>query len=206
MCRHFGLLLEFSELSWRVTAKDVDPNRTTAIYLEEADVCRRVSPELNFLLLLDDRGGSRCVPEQISAQAFEALLAELQQARGASDPTVAATPDVYRPRRRRANCVGPTVHEGERVTGSSGDTRSDDHRVPRARRKHDEDRGRWTRCERTWRGRAESLGVGSRSAGSKAGWHHGEAADLARRSMGPTWAKRISLLTNRADAVVEEPP
>jgi tetratricopeptide (TPR) repeat protein len=77
MCRHFGLSLELSDLRWGVTVKDIDQNRTATICLEEVDLCRQVSPELNFLLLLGDRVGSRFIPEQVSAHTLETLLAEL---------------------------------------------------------------------------------------------------------------------------------
>lgn len=80
MCRHFGLSLEISDLRWGVTAKDVDQNRTAAICLNEVDLCRQVSPEVNFLLLLGDRVGSRFIPDRVSAQALETLLAELARA------------------------------------------------------------------------------------------------------------------------------
>lgn len=80
MCRHFGLSIELSDLRWGVTAKDVDQNRTAAICLDEVDLCRQVSPELNFLLLLGDRVGSHFIPDRVSAEALSTLLAELSHA------------------------------------------------------------------------------------------------------------------------------
>jgi tetratricopeptide (TPR) repeat protein len=77
MCRHYGLSFELSDLRWGVTDRDVKQNRTVAICLKEVDLCRHVSPELNFLLLLGDRAGSRFIPEQVSARALETLLSDL---------------------------------------------------------------------------------------------------------------------------------
>ena len=80
MCRHFGLTLELSDLRWGVTARDVDQNRTARICLDEVDVCRAVSPEANFFVLLGDRVGSRFVPDRVSARALGLLLAALGRA------------------------------------------------------------------------------------------------------------------------------
>ena len=80
MCRHFGLSSQLSDLRWGVTDKDINQNRTAVICLEEVDLCRRVSPELNFLLLLGDRCGSRFIPDRVPAQSFATLLSDLARA------------------------------------------------------------------------------------------------------------------------------
>lgn len=75
MARYFGLSLQVSDLRWGVTIRDIELNRTVDLCLDEVDVCRSTSPELNFLVLLGDRAGSRFVPEKVSRETLADLLA-----------------------------------------------------------------------------------------------------------------------------------
>jgi len=87
MARHFGLALELSDFRWGVTSADLAQDRTAALCLHEVDLCRRLSPEANFLVLLGDRAGSRIVPGAVPRDALERLCADLRKA---SDSAAAA--------------------------------------------------------------------------------------------------------------------
>jgi hypothetical protein len=80
MCRHYGLSFELCDLRWGVTARDVNHNRTVQICLDEVDFCRAVSPELNFVLLLGDRVGSRFLPDTVPSVALDLLMVLVRRA------------------------------------------------------------------------------------------------------------------------------
>lgn len=83
MARHFGLDLELSDFRWGVTRVDIEHDRTVALCLQEVDICRRLSPEANFLVFLGDRAGSRILPATASHDALDRLLTAL---RAVQDP------------------------------------------------------------------------------------------------------------------------
>jgi tetratricopeptide (TPR) repeat protein len=78
MSRHFGLNLELSDFRWGVTSADLAHHRTAALCLREVDLCRRLSPEANFLILLGDRAGSRVFPASVPRETFTTLCGELR--------------------------------------------------------------------------------------------------------------------------------
>jgi hypothetical protein len=77
MARHFGLGPEISDLRWGVTRFDLAQQRTAALCLREVDLCRRISPEANFLVLLGDRAGSRVLPASVPYPVPQELRADL---------------------------------------------------------------------------------------------------------------------------------
>jgi tetratricopeptide (TPR) repeat protein len=77
MASHFGLNLEISDLRWGVTRADLAQQRTAALCLQEVDLCRRISPEANFLVLLGDRAGSRVLPTGVPFHILQELRADL---------------------------------------------------------------------------------------------------------------------------------
>ncbi|MFC9683615.1 tetratricopeptide repeat protein [Streptomyces sp. NPDC056948] len=78
MSRHYGLDFQFSDLRWGVTPKDVVEDRTALICLEEVTRCRLTSPELNFLVILGDRAGTRFFPRWLPSSAVGDLRRRLR--------------------------------------------------------------------------------------------------------------------------------
>jgi hypothetical protein len=84
MSRHYGLDFQFSDLRWGVTPKDVVEDRTALICLEEVTRCRLASPELNFLVVLGDRAGTRFLPRWLPSSAIDDFRQRLRSSWAAS--------------------------------------------------------------------------------------------------------------------------
>ena len=72
-CRERGGRFQAIDLRWGVSDAAARDRRTMNICLEEIRRCRRISPALNFIVLLGDRYGWRPIPAEIDAGDFERL-------------------------------------------------------------------------------------------------------------------------------------
>ena len=80
LCAAQGCRFQPIDLRWGVSQEAGNEKRTLAICLEEIARCQRLSPDLNFLVLLGDRYGSCFLPERIPSQQVARLLPHLAPA------------------------------------------------------------------------------------------------------------------------------
>lgn len=73
LCRERGARFQAIDLRWGVSQEASNDQRTIAICLEEIRRCRRLSPNIYFLVLLGNRYGTRLLPDSIDADEFQQL-------------------------------------------------------------------------------------------------------------------------------------
>src|SRR5215470_13286938 len=74
-CRERGGRFQAIDLRWGVSAQAARDRRTMAICVEEIRRCLRISPALNFMVLLGDRYGWRPLPSVVDAADFAQICA-----------------------------------------------------------------------------------------------------------------------------------
>ncbi|MFO7906038.1 MAG: DUF4062 domain-containing protein [Pirellulaceae bacterium] len=74
-CRQYGFQFQAIDLRWGVPGEAGLDHRTMRICFDELRRSQHVSPEPNFLILLGNRYGWRPLPEAISEDEFNRLLA-----------------------------------------------------------------------------------------------------------------------------------
>ncbi len=79
LCLRAGFQFQAIDLRWGVSTEAGLDHRTMRICFEELRRSQDVSPEPNFLILLGNRYGWRPLPEEISAEEFQALAATADQ-------------------------------------------------------------------------------------------------------------------------------
>src|SRR6266571_7370420 len=77
-CQSRGARFQAIDLRWGVSQEASRDQRTMTICFDEIHRCREVSPEVNFLILLGGRYGSRPLPESIPADEYETLKALME--------------------------------------------------------------------------------------------------------------------------------
>lgn len=77
LCAAQGCRFQPIDLRWGVSEEAGNEKRTLAICFEELARCQRLSPDLNFLILLGDRYGSRFLPERIPTDQVTRLIPHL---------------------------------------------------------------------------------------------------------------------------------
>ena len=75
ICRQEGFQFQAIDLRWGVSGEAGLDHRTMRICLDELRRSQDISPEPNFLILLGNRYGWRPLPEAISQEEFNSLLA-----------------------------------------------------------------------------------------------------------------------------------
>lgn len=74
-CQKQGFQFQAIDLRWGVSTEAGLDHRTMKICFDELKRSQEISPQPNFLILLGDRYGWRPLPEEISADEFQRLLA-----------------------------------------------------------------------------------------------------------------------------------
>jgi len=73
LCLDSGFQFQAIDLRWGVSSEAGFDHRTMQICLGELRRAQEISPKPNILILLGDRYGWRPLPEEITAEEFEAL-------------------------------------------------------------------------------------------------------------------------------------
>jgi hypothetical protein len=121
LCREGGVRFQPIDMRWGVSEEASLAQQTVQICLEEIRRCQRVSPDLNFVLFLGDRYGSRRLPETIPADDYAALVSAMDVReralfeewyrldRNASEPTFVLLPRPAKDNRWRERVEEPLL-------------------------------------------------------------------------------------------------
>ncbi len=69
-----GWNIEYIDLRWGISPESSNDNQTMTICLNELDLCQRLSPRPNFILLMGERYGWRPLPERITPADFDKII------------------------------------------------------------------------------------------------------------------------------------
>ena len=73
-CRRDGISFQVLDLRWGISEQSALNNDTLRICLEEIERCQRISPDVNFLLMVGERSGWHPLPTEISRGEWELLM------------------------------------------------------------------------------------------------------------------------------------
>ncbi|XP_034564229.1 NACHT domain- and WD repeat-containing protein 1 [Notolabrus celidotus] len=78
-CRRLGLVFEVVDLRWGIRSISSGDHETCEIFLQEIQICQRISAGPAFIALLGNRYGHRALPRLIPEKLFEVLLSSLSK-------------------------------------------------------------------------------------------------------------------------------